>query len=249
MVTERHQIDGERISVLGIPVSNVNMGRAVDLIDQLVQSGDSHIVTTADSSGIVIAKSDPELTKIYQEASLVTPDSYGVVWGLKKAGIQADRVTGVDLVDRLFKLSAEKGYRVFLLGAEPGIADAAAERIRLLHPGINIVGTHHGFFPATDDEFVAQEVAPHKPDILIVAMGIPRQEKFITHTMPIIKAKVGIGVGGTLDVYSGRAKRAPKLIQKMRMEWLWRVILNPKKLSKTMMLPRFAWMLLTEKKK
>ncbi|MCB0826901.1 MAG: WecB/TagA/CpsF family glycosyltransferase [Armatimonadetes bacterium] len=249
MVTERHQIDGERISVLGIPVSNVNMDRAVDLIDQLVQSGDSHIVTTADSSGIVIAKSDPELTTIYKEASLVTPDSYGVVWGLKKAGIRADRVTGVDLVDRLFKLSAEKGYRVFLLGAEPGIADAAAERIRLLHPGINIVGTHHGYFPATDDEFVAQEVAPHKPDILIVAMGIPRQEKFITHTMPIIKAKVGIGVGGTLDVYSGRAKRAPKLIQKMRMEWLWRVILNPKKLTKTMMLPRFAWMLLTEKKK
>lgn len=209
-------------------------------LEDLIASGGTHIVATADSSGIYMAQSDPLLMDIYRRASLVTCDSYGVVWAVRRAGRDVERVSGVDVADRLMRLSAEKGYSVYLLGAEPGVAHAAGEALRLKYPGCNIVGSQHGHFPPTDDKFIAEQVAQTQPDILLVAMGIPRQEKFIAETMSIIRAKVALGVGGTLDVFSGRAKRAPLAIQKMKLEWLWRLLLNPSKYKKAIMLPKFA---------
>ncbi|MBS1719638.1 MAG: WecB/TagA/CpsF family glycosyltransferase [Armatimonadetes bacterium] len=200
------------------------------------------MVVTADAAGIVQSQSDPELRKIYEEADLVTPDSIGVLWAAKRKGHPLPaRVSGVDLAERLCALSADKGYRIYFLGSSPGVAELAAEKMRLKYPGCNIVGARHGFFPADDDLVVAEEVAAAKPDILLVAMGIPRQEKFIRKTQGVIKAKVSMGVGGTLDVFSGTVKRAPKIIQKMKMEWLWRTLSNPKKIAKAKNLPIFAW--------
>ncbi len=225
--------------VLGFPVSTRNMEGTLSAIEGLLSDGGSHIVATADSSGLVIAQTDSELASIYRSASLVTADSNGVVWALKRGGYSATRVSGVDVADQLCRLSSEKGYRIFLLGSSPGVADEAAERLRLKYPGCNIVGSRNGFFPASDDDIVAQEIALAKPDILFVAMGIPRQEKFLAKTLAITGAKIGMGVGGSLDVFSGRVKRAPKLIQKIKLEWLWRVLLNPKKFGKVMLLPKF----------
>lgn len=224
------------------------MGQTIDRVEELIVGGGTHLVATADSSGIAIAQSDPDLMEIYRDASLVTCDSNGVVWAIRRKGTVAERVSGVDVADRLCQLSAEKGYGIFLLGAEPGVATAAAEGMRLKYPGCNIVGSHHGYFPPTEDQFVAEQVAPAKPDILFVAMGIPRQEKFIRATMETIGAKVAMGVGGSLDVFSGRAKRAPLVVQKMKLEWLWRLILNPKKWRKAMMLPKFALMVLRDRR-
>lgn len=238
----------ETRDVLGVPVACLTMDAAIHAIESLIESGGSHIVATADASGIVIAQSDAGLMQIYHEASLVTPDSYGVVWGVRRAGGNTERVSGVDVASALCALSAQKGYRMFLLGAEPGVPEAAAERLALQYPGINVCGTHHGYFPASEDSFVAAKVAEAKPDVLLVAMGIPRQEKFVAETLEIIKPKVAMGVGGTLDVFSGRAKRAPKIIQTLRLEWLWRTLLNPKKISKAKTLPKFAWMLLRSRK-
>ena len=130
------------------------------------------------------------------------------------------------------------------MGAAPGIAELAAEKMRLRHPGCNIVGARHGYFPAESDTVVASEVAASAPDVLFVAMGIPRQEKFIRSTESIIGAKVAMGVGGSFDVFSGKVKRAPRMVQRLRMEWLWRLCQNPKKISKVMLLPRFVLMVL-----
>lgn len=229
-----------RRAVLSVPVCLASMEETVAAMGELIEGGGSHLVATADASGIVIAQDDPELMKIYQEASWVTADSYGVVWGLKLKGESVGRVSGVDLADELIKLSAQKGYRVFLLGSDVGVADAAKEQLLLKHPGCNIVGAHHGFFPESEDMFMAEQVAEFKPDILLVAMGIPRQEKFLAKTKDVIGFKIGMGVGGTLDVMSGRVKRAPKLIQSLRIEWLWRTLMNPKKISKAKTLPIFA---------
>ena len=123
----------------------------------------------------------------------------------------------------------------------------AAERLRLRHPGCNIVGARHGYFPAGDDEVVAKEVSEAKPNVLFVAMGIPRQEQFIQKTQGIIQAEVSMGVGGSLDVYSGRVKRAPALFQKLKLEWLWRLIQNPSKWRKAIKLPRFVMLVLRSK--
>jgi N-acetylglucosaminyldiphosphoundecaprenol N-acetyl-beta-D-mannosaminyltransferase len=204
------------------------------------------IVATADASGLMIAQNDIEFMKILRAADLVTPDSIGVVWAGRKKGFEfKERVSGVDLVDELCRLSSENGYRIFFLGAEPGVAEMAAEKMRLRHPGCLIVGARHGFFPSTDDDLVAAEVATLKPDILFVAMGIPRQEKFIAKTQSIIRARVAMGVGGSLDVFSGRVRRAPVIVQKLHLEWIWRTLGNPKKISKAKHLPKFFWRVLT----
>jgi len=152
----------------------------------------------------------------------------------------AQRVSGVDLVDRLCARSADHGYRIYFLGAAPGVAERAAERMRLRHPGCNIVGAQHGYFPSESDEIVAQQVAEAKPDILFVAMGMPRQEKFIHKIQGIVGAPIAMGVGGSFDVLSGRTRRAPVLIQKLHAEWLWRLLLNPKKFQKVRELPGFV---------
>lgn len=238
----------KRVEVLGLPIDCVTMTQCLARIEEMIAASESNIVVTADASGAVIAQSDRDYADIVRRAAMVTPDSNGVVWAANRKGANlSERVTGVDIVDHFCRLSADKGYRLYFLGSEPGVTDVAAENMRLKYPGCNIVGTRHGYFPAESDEVVAAEVAEFKPDVLFVAMGIPRQEKFIAKTLSIIQPKVAIGVGGSFDVFSGRAKRAPLVIQKLKLEWLWRTLLNPKKIAKAKTLPVFAWMVLRGK--
>ncbi len=239
----------DRVQILGMPVDVLTMNGCMARIGEFVESGKPHLVVTADASGIVQAQTDPALAELYHTADLVTPDSAGVVWAMRRAGSPVPaRVSGVDIVDRVCGVSSEKGWRVYFLGAAPGVAELAAERMRLRHPGCNIVGARHGYFPTESDAVVAAEVAEAKPDILFVAMGIPRQEKFIRATESVIGAKVAMGVGGTFDVFSGKVRRAPVFLQKMRMEWLWRLAQNPKKIGKVMLLPRFVSLILRERR-
>ncbi len=195
MLKQSSKIVREGVDVLGIPVSTLCMDETVRVLTALLEGDRSEIVVTADASGLAMAQDDPELAEIYQAAALATADSMGVVWALKRKGVSADRVSGVDLMDRLCHESAVKGFRVYLLGAAPGVAIEAGERMKLRHPGCNIVGCRDGYFPAADDGLVAEEVAESHPDLLLVAMGIPRQEKFIAATRAMIRAKVAIGVG------------------------------------------------------
>lgn len=235
----------DHVEILGVRINRVSMEETLALIDGYVARGKPHLIVTADASGIAQAQSDDVLMQVYRTADLVTPDSLGVLWAARRKGCEiADRVSGVEILDRVCAASADRGYRLFFLGAAPGVAEEAAERMRLRHPGCNIVGSRHGYFPPESDEIVAKEVAEFHPDILFVAMGIPRQEKFIRATQDIIQAKVGIGVGGSLDVYSGRVRRAPLLVRKLKLEWLWRTLANPKKIKKAINLPRFVLMVL-----
>jgi N-acetylglucosaminyldiphosphoundecaprenol N-acetyl-beta-D-mannosaminyltransferase len=244
-VTHSEQVPPLRFQILGLPVDAVDMAQALAHIEGFLAQSTPKLIITADSSGLVQAQTDGELADLYRRADLITPDSIGVLWAAKRAGVTLkERVSGVDLVDRLCALSANKGYRIYFLGAAPGVAELAAERMRLRHPGCNIVGARHGFFPAESDDVVAQEVAQTQPDVLFVAMGIPRQEKFILATQNIIRAKVAMGVGGSFDVFSGKVRRAPRMVRAMRLEWFWRLALNPKKIGKVALLPRFVRLVL-----
>jgi N-acetylglucosaminyldiphosphoundecaprenol N-acetyl-beta-D-mannosaminyltransferase len=157
-------------------------------------------------------------------------------------------VSGVDLSERLVALSAHKGWRVYFLGAAPGVAAQAAEKMREKYPGAQIVGTRDGYFKPDDEASVIAEVVAAKPDILLVALGIPRQEKFIRRHKAALGVPVLIGVGGTLDVFSGTVKRAPVWMQKASLEWFYRLTSDPrqfkKRLEKQRLLPRFVLMTL-----
>jgi N-acetylglucosaminyldiphosphoundecaprenol N-acetyl-beta-D-mannosaminyltransferase len=241
--------DTTRVEILGLPVDRVTMSDTLERIETFIRSDRCHLIITADASGLVQAQTDPDFRELFDVADLITPDSVGVLWASRKFGTPLpERVSGVDIVDRVCRLSADRGYKIYFLGAAPGVAELAAEKMRLKYPGCNIVGARHGYFPSESDTVVAQEIAETKPDVLFVAMGIPRQEKFIRSTADIIGAKVAMGVGGSFDVFSGKVKRAPKLFQRLRIEWLWRLAQNPKKIGKVMNLPRFVVLVLKAKK-
>jgi N-acetylglucosaminyldiphosphoundecaprenol N-acetyl-beta-D-mannosaminyltransferase len=221
------------------------MEGTVERLRTFLQEGGRHLVVTADATAIAKAQHDDAFQRMFREASLVTADSAGVVWALRRKGKAVPgRVSGVDLLARLCEESANRGTRLFFLGGAPGIAETAAERLRLRYPGCNIVGVRHGYFPSESDGVVAAEIAAAKPDVLFVGMGMPRQELFFLNH-PEIEAKIGIGVGGSFDVFSGKIRRAPRLVQRMHLEWFWRLLQDPRKIGKVKVLPKFVWLVLT----
>lgn len=233
----------ERISILGYPIDRVTLGDTEELFRHYLSAGSddgTKLVLTADSNAYINAQTDKDYQRMFKEAALITPDSAGPVWALQRLGKPVPaRVSGVDLVEVLCAMSEELGSRIYFLGAAPGVAEAAAKNLQQRFPKMTVAGVRDGYFKREQDLEIAKEIAATNPDVLLVAMGMPRQELFILETASIIKAKIGIGVGGSLDVHSGMVKRAPKVIQKVKMEWLWRLVLNPKKIAKVKNLPSF----------
>lgn len=228
-------------SILGIKVNAVDMKTAMETIEEFIRSGKPHMIVTADSSGVVLAQGDPELREIINSADLVTPDSIGILWAAKRCGTPLpERVSGVDIVELLCKRAAETGYKVFLLGAAPGIAGEAAYTLQQRYPGLTIAGTHHGFFKPEESDAIVRKIREAKPDVLFVAMGQPIQEKWIREHMEELQVPVSMGVGGTLDVLSGRVNRAPKWMQRHGLEWVYRLASNPRKIKKCSTLPIFV---------
>lgn len=235
--------DIRSVHILDLPVHLVDMKTALTRIDRYIRDGGPHHIVTADASMLVLAQTDPALNGIIARADLVTPDSAGILWASRRLGAPLrERVSGVDLVEQLCELSPARGYRLYFLGAGPGVAEQAAVRMQQRYPGAHIVGTRHGFFNDQELPSLLDEIRESRPDVLCVAMGIPRQEKWIEMHRDTLGVSVLIGVGGTLDVLSGTVKRAPVLFQRARLEWLWRVLSNPRKISKVMLLPRFVLM-------
>jgi N-acetylglucosaminyldiphosphoundecaprenol N-acetyl-beta-D-mannosaminyltransferase len=228
------------VTILGLPVHNVDMDTALAEIDRFVREGPSHHIVTADASMLVTAQEDADLHAIILHADLVTPDSVGVLWAAKQQATPLrERVSGVEIVERLCALSPERGYKLYFFGAGPGVADQAAARMAAKYPGAQIVGARSGFFRPEETEAILADIRAAAPDILCVALGIPKQEKWIAAHRPALNVPALIGVGGTFDVLSGNTRRAPRLFQRLRLEWFWRLLSNPRKINKVLMLPRF----------
>lgn len=232
--------------VVGAPVSLATRSETHKAIEEFVASGTPHLIVTADASCLIMARRDPEFAEILRSASLVTADGAGVVGALRMQGHDVpERVCGVDLVVDVAGMARENGWSVFLLGAAPGVAEAAGENLAARFPGLKIAGCHDGYF--RDDQAVAREIAAVKPDILLIAMGMPRQEKWFWKHRDELGVKVAMGVGGSFDVLSGRVRRAPEFFQKHGLEWLYRFCCAPKKSSRKMaLLPVFAGLALLE---
>nr|CAA9215781.1 N-acetylmannosaminyltransferase [uncultured Armatimonadetes bacterium] len=236
----------DSVNLFGMRVDRVDMAGALALIERFVQerTPPRHIVT-ADASMVVTADNDPDFAAIVNASDLVTPDGAGILWATKRMGTPVRaKVSGVDLAARCCALSEEKGWRIFFFGAAPGVAEEARARMLARHPGAHIVGIRDGFFKPEDEPAIVAQIREARPDILLVALGIPKQEKFIQRHKAELGVPVCVGVGGTLDVFSGSVRRAPTWMQNSGLEWLYRVASNPKKISKVALLPRFALMTL-----
>ncbi len=148
------------------------------------------------------------------------------------------------MMDRLCEVAARKGYSVYLIGAEPGVAEEAAQEMQRRYPGLRIAGIQHGYFTPDEEPAVVKAIADAKPDLLFVAFGAPRQEKWIRKYMDELGAPVAIGVGGSFDVFAGRTERAPAWMQRAGLEWMWRVLKEPKRIKRLGALPRLVWITL-----
>ncbi|MFY8051194.1 MAG: WecB/TagA/CpsF family glycosyltransferase [Armatimonadaceae bacterium] len=239
----------ERIEILGLPVDDVDMDMALDRIAGFIQTDTMHQVVTADASMVVTASMDAEFLSIAKAAAMVTSDGAGILWASRKLGLGIkNKCSGVDLAERLVAESVSRHWRIFFFGAAPGVASRAAVEMQRRYPGCNIVGTRDGFFDAEASAKVASEIAACEPDIVLVALGIPKQEKWISKFGNLTGAKVCIGVGGTLDVFSGTVQRAPVWMQKRGLEWFYRLTSDPRQLrnriQKQKLLPIFVGMVL-----
>lgn len=228
----------ETVHLFGVKVHRLTMTEAVEAVERLVREGGAHQVVTADTSMLVMAQQDAELRRIVNEASLVTPDSMGVVWAARRLGCPVpERVTGVDLMGLMCARAAQAGWPIYLFGAAPGVADEAAVRLRERYPGLVVAGSRHGFFRPEDEAEIVAAIRSSGARLLFVALGIPKQEKFIARHLNELGVSAAVGVGGSLDVYSGRVSRAPRWVQRANIEWLYRFLLNPRKFSKVKLLP------------
>jgi len=224
------------------------MAGTLSLIREFIASGKPHIIVTADASSIVRAQSDAEFEYLINGADLVTPDGFGVIKGAALLGTPLiERVSGVEIAREMCRMSAEEGFSIYFLGAAPGVAELAATKLKERYPGLNVAGVHDGYFDASKDSEIAAMVKTSGAQALLVAMGIPRQEKFIRDNMDKLGVSVAMGVGGSFDVFSGKVKRAPVWFQKHGLEWLYRLVKDPSKIKKAVCLPRFVALILWAK--
>ena len=223
------------ISVLGLPLDSLTAAGAVEAIEALIHSGRTHQIATANLDFWLNSLSDRHLHRIIAGCSLVLPDGMPLVWVSKLLGCPlAERVTGVDLVPRLAELSARKGYRIFLLGGRDDVAERAAELLKQKFPGVRIVGT----LAPTEEEMaqidhseILRRIHEVKPEILLVALGNPKQEKWIWMQRKRLGVPVAIGVGGSFEMLVGDMRRAPRWIQKCGLEWMMRFVQEPARLG------------------
>ncbi len=227
------------IAVMGLPLANVTADEAVEQIEKLILSGGTHQVATANLDFWLNSLRDVHLHRIIASCSLVLPDGMPLVWISRLFGSPLkERVSGADLVPQLAQLSARKGYRIFLLGGREGVAARAAQKMEEMYPGVNIVG--HYAPPLADLQRMdhgdtLQRIRAAKPDILMVAFGNPKQEKWIRMHSKRSGVPVSIGIGGSLDMLVGDVQRAPRWMQRSGLEWLGRCVQEPARL-----LPRYA---------
>lgn len=224
------------------------MTEVIPEIKNFILSGSHHQVITANSLMLRAASDNARLKEIFARSALVVPDSIGMLLAGKILGHSLqERVPGIDLMYRIFALCQKEGYSVYLLGAKPGVSAQAAEHIRKQFPGIKITGTHHGYFDGQEEFRVIEEIKKLKPKVLFVGLNIPRQELWIAEHLSALAVPVAIGIGGSLDVISGRIKRAPAAMQKAGLEWLWRTIVEPWRVKRIILLPVFLWKVYRQK--
>lgn len=231
----------ERVEILGVHVDAVTMTQAVERVAKLIGAGKSSLVATANAEMLLRATHDDELKKILNAANLVVPDGAGTVWAARHLGRQMpERVAGFDLVQELMKIAPQRSWKIFLFGSAPGIADKAKSKAETLYPGIKIVGTRNGYFTAVDEPEIIAQIKNSRPNILLAALGVPKQEKWLFAHMNELNVPVSIGVGGTFDVMAGAVKRAPLWMQRARLEWLFRAMLQPSRAGRLVALPKFV---------
>lgn len=238
------------MQVLGYPVDAIPPADALARVQSAIEQRTSLHVVTLNAEMAVQGQTDPELEAILKRSQLVLPDGSGVVWAIRRQGKPAAKLAGVDFLGHVAAWCAGAGKRLYLFGAADGVAVQAAETLCKRYPGLQIAGVRSGFFSAEEEPALIESIRETAPDVLMVALGVPRQEKWIAKHGGSLQVPVMMGVGGSFDVLASRVKRAPKVFQRLHLEWLFRLLQEPWRWRRMMStLPWFAWQVLKTSKR
>jgi N-acetylglucosaminyldiphosphoundecaprenol N-acetyl-beta-D-mannosaminyltransferase len=238
------------ISILGIPVHDVTTEETLTLIDEFVRERIPHQLCTVNPEFIMLAQKDLAFKQILDHSALNLPDGIGVVWAAKRLGQPLrERVAGSDLVGLIADRAQTTGWRIFLLGAAEGVAEQAEIKLRARYPRTRIVGAYAGSPRLEDEAEIAAQIRSSEADVLLVAYGAPQQDKWIARNIEQTGVAVAIGIGGSLDFIVGTQKRAPQAVQRLGLEWLYRLVREPWRWRRQLALPKFVWRVLLVKRK
>lgn len=244
-----------KVDVCGVKIDKYNFDEAVEaIVHHALSQATPKYVVTPNAHHILLLQEDAHFREIYQNALLVVPDGVPIVWASKFLGRPLPgRVNGTDLFQRLCEVASEKGLRVFLLGGRPGAADSAAQVLQHKHPGLNIVGTYcppYGFEEDTAElALVNTKIKAASPHILFVGLGAPKQEYWMYANYQEIGVPISIGIGVSFELVSGMVTRAPVWMQKLGLEWFFRLVVEPRRLWKRYIIgnPHFLWLVLKQR--
>lgn len=233
-------------NILGVDVSPLSYEDLKKNIEKDIENNKKSFIVAINPEKILKARKDEKLKELLNNATYEIPDGIGVIYAskLRKGNIKT-RITGIDSMEMLCKLSEEKKYKIFMYGAKEETIKKAKENLEIKFPNIQIVGTINGY--EKDNDKIISSINKSNADIVFVALGSPKQEYWITENMDKVSAKIFQGVGGSFDVFSGNIKRAPKWMQKIGLEWLYRLIKEPKRIFRQIKLVKFLWLALIEK--
>ena len=237
-----------RINVLGVGFDNLTVAEAADRGMELLGEEGAHYVVTPNPEIVEVCRENPQAMEAVNGADLVLPDGIGVVKGAAMLGTPLKgRCPGIEFAAGLMERMAQEGKSLFLLGAKPGVAEQAAEKLKAQYPGLTVAGTHDGYFK--EDAPVVEAIRSSGADCVFVCLGAPKQEFWMRKNGPATGAKLLCGLGGSLDVFAGNVERAPKFFCDHGLEWFYRLCKEPKRIGRMMKLPLFLIHVKQEKRK
>lgn len=244
------QHDPPAVRILGVPVHAVTMADTLGQVRRFMAGSRLHQIATVNPEFVMTAQGDAEFLEVLETADLCIPDGVGLLWAAQRLGFPLpDRVAGSDLVYEVARLASQNGWRLFLLGAAEGVAQEAGSLLQDRYPGLTIAGSYAGSPDPAENEAIVKRINDAGAQILYVAYGAPRQDKWIGRNREALPSvRLAMGVGGSLDFITGRSKRPPEWAQRAGIEWLVRLALEPWRWRRMMALPRFTIKVVTNPK-
>lgn len=241
----------DKVNILGVFIDKYNIEETSDkIINHLENGGEKMCVYTPNSEILMMAYKDEKFRDVLNRADILTADGIGVVYASKiLSNPIASRAAGYDIARRVVEKGAPLEKSVYIFGAKPGVAKTAAENLENEYEGIRIAGYHDGYFDDKEEKKIIEDIKSKKPDILMVGLGAPKQEKWIDAHKDELEFGVCMGIGGSIDVFAGTVKRAPEFYQKHGIEWLYRFAKQPSRVGRMMQLPKFGFTVLFKGRK
>lgn len=230
------------INVLGIEFDNTDIHEAVGRAARLMEERSHAYVVTPNPEIVYECRRNKKLLSAVRNADMVLPDGIGIIYASRILGLPIEnRIPGIDFASALMARMSEDGKSVFLLGAQPGVAELAAEKLTERYPGLQVCGVNDGYFHEDDNGYIIESINSRSPDLLLVCLGSPKQEIWMRANAGRLDAGLMIGLGGALDVYAGIVERAPRKWRNLGLEWLYRLIKEPRRIKRMIKLPWILW--------